>query len=382
MNIEIIRDIRNWHAGTSILHQSTETVRRYKPKEMADPFGIRESAIIHAGDMQLESFVVALDSSWMLDGHRFFMQTSGNTTRFFMDEVVSLPVERLRFLFTTDLDTSLGYDQSANRFTYSSKRDPSKVVDVPGSTGIAISVEPSNWGSFLTRILPKAVMLKIMGFERLFVYAPHPNQKLLLEAAGWKPEEIILQETYRQYRFEHAVWPSEPTIHLGLGLMGRCALQSLRPATLRRDRLLYVTRHAGQSTRNKRYAANTEQIERALSSLGFEIVRPELLTPLEQAQLFAEARMVVGPSGAGMFNTVFCAPGTKVIDIESEPNWLFGHCNLFSSSRLDYSIHWARPTSDPQFPPPHRPFDVDIPCLLRQIETKLGQSANLTAMPT
>lgn len=34
--------------------------------------------------------------------------------------------------------------------------------------------------------------------------------------------------------------------------------------------------------------------------------------------MFHEADVVVGPGGAGMFNTVFCRPGTKVVSIEFE----------------------------------------------------------------
>ena len=54
-----------------------------------------------------------------------------------------------------------------------------------------------------------------------------------------------------------------------------------------------------------------------LSDLGFQMVTLESLSVLEQAALLANAQVVISPHGGGLTNLVFCAPGTKVIEIFS-----------------------------------------------------------------
>lgn len=367
MEVQLIPDIRIGAAGIRLLHQNTEIIKRFKPREFIDPFGIRGNVSFRDLELELESFIVELDSSWLLDGQRNFLQLNGDP-KFFFDRVVGSKFAHPEKILNTDRDTSLVYDQVSRVFHYVNRRGGAEVITVPGAVGIALSSEPSNWGSFLTRILPKAILLKNMGLKQLFVYAPHENHKLMLEEAGWSRDALVLHQPYRQYRFEKGIFPSELTSSLSLGLMGTCALKSITRKSQQQNRLLYVTRRAGLSSKNKRYAINTSQIEESLSDLGFEIIRPETMTAAEQIQIFAQARMVVGPSGAGMFNTVFCSPGTRIIDIESETHWWHAHCNLFSSLHLDYSIYCARPVNDPEFPPPHRPFEVDISSLVKLIK--------------
>ena len=65
---------------------------------------------------------------------------------------------------------------------------------------------------------------------------------------------------------------------------------------------------------------NEEELIARLRPLGFDIIEPQSLTATEQIAAFASADLVVGPSGSGMFNAVFCRPGAKLIDMKSEPH--------------------------------------------------------------
>jgi hypothetical protein len=111
----------------------------------------------------------------------------------------------------------------------------------------------------------------------------------------------------------------------------------------------------------------TELIER-LRPLGFDIVEPQYLTAVEQIAAFASADLVVGPSGSGMFNAVFCRPGTKLIDIESEPHWIYPHSCLFASAGLQYGIFEGL-AADRDWSVHHKPWRVNIEALLRRIAT-------------
>jgi hypothetical protein len=58
---------------------------------------------------------------------------------------------------------------------------------------------------------------------------------------------------------------------------------------------------------------NQDEIAEVASRFGFEAVAPELLTLSEQVHLFAHARHIIGPSGAGFGGLLFSSPGTRVL---------------------------------------------------------------------
>jgi hypothetical protein len=111
---------------------------------------------------------------------------------------------------------------------------------------------------------------------------------------------------------------------------------------------------------------NEEALVARLRDLGFLIIEPEALSAREQIEVFSRAEMVVGPSGAGMFNTVFCAPGTRVIDIESEPHWIHAHSCLFASCGLRYGIFEGKADAA-DMRPVHRRWQVNIEALCARI---------------
>lgn len=75
-------------------------------------------------------------------------------------------------------------------------------------------------------------------------------------------------------------------------------------------RRLYLSR-AGVRLRG---LDNEHEVATALTARGFQIIRPEALPHHAQVELFGAAAMVVGTSGAGFANLLFCPPGTRVVE--------------------------------------------------------------------
>jgi hypothetical protein len=110
-------------------------------------------------------------------------------------------------------------------------------------------------------------------------------------------------------------------------------LDSVTPASPHRR--LYLSRAAsGRGVRNEK------EILPVLQRAGFEIVEPQNLPVAEQARVFSEAEIVLGPHGAAFVNSLFCAPGTRIVELFSPARWnacylrigaLFGleHWHLF-----------------------------------------------------
>ena len=124
----------------------------------------------------------------------------------------------------------------------------------------------------------------------------------------------------------------------------------------------------GQARRggSSRVLVNEAELAAALSGLGFEVLEPEALSPAEQVAAFASADAVVGPSGSALFNTVFCRPGTKVLDIESEPDWIYAHTGLFASCKLRYGLFVGR-VDAADLRPVHRRWTVNVPAVVHRV---------------
>lgn len=267
-------------------------------------------------------------------------------------------------------DTRLRPIDASDRFRLDRDGRPEQRLD--GRVALLCSTEPSNYGSFLFRVLPKLVALRRHGLDRdrVLVHLPAPAFADLLGLCGLAPDRLVPHDTRRLYRIEHAILPGlrnnqaflDPeTLDLYAALRARHG----GPSTGRR---LYVSR-AGQARRRAsgRVMMNEAALIEALAARGFDIIEPEALAPAAQIAAFASAGLVVGPSGSAMFNAVFCHPGTRLIDIESEPHWIHAHACLFTSCGLRYGIFvGAVDQADPA--PVHRRWTVNIPALLRRID--------------
>lgn len=366
MQTEFIHDPRIKLPGCTQLHRSSDVeIRTSYPLFNDDPFQLGRKLVNLPKQITHEGFALEIDKGWMLDGHRAFVHDTG---KLFVEKVLPADFKDLKNLFSTDRDTHLQWHEESGSFEYPDHLHVTPAAEVEGRVGIAVSVEPSNWGSFLCRVLPRVLAMQAEGFERYFLYCSHPRQKEMLELAGIDLSQIIPQHVGKRYRFESGILFSESTHQLHLHRWARASLRQLAchlfPPT-HRKRCIYVSRRDGIATRSSRTCLNEEELEAALEHEGFEIIRPDMLSVREQVKVFHQASLVVGCSGAGMFNTVFCAPGTQVITIESRPNWVYGHASLFSSLGLRFGIMWAQaenPTG-----PPHSPFTVDIGAVVSRI---------------
>ncbi len=162
-----------------------------------------------------------------------------------------------------------------------------------------------------------------------------------------------------------------------IGLRARLleAVQSLNPPRRRSKRRLYVSRR-GQPMR---VMVNEVALEAAMVRRGFQIVRPERMSVADQIRLFADAEAIVGPTGAGMTNAVFAAPGCKVVEIQPEnfaSFWVAAFCRLLD---LDWGGYIAPSPCDARAAPWlarmrrgfHFAYRLDLPDFLAFLDARL-----------
>ena len=98
-------------------------------------------------------------------------------------------------------------------------------------------------------------------------------------------------------------------------------------------KLIYISRQKARY----RKVINEEKVVDFLDIFGFKKITLESMSISEQALLFAAAKIIIAPHGAGLSNIVFCNSGTKIIEFLS-PNFLSGvFWNL--SNQVDLKYH-------------------------------------------
>jgi capsular polysaccharide biosynthesis protein len=106
-----------------------------------------------------------------------------------------------------------------------------------------------------------------------------------------------------------ALWLPSPSAILALR---RTFLTEPQLGTGRKGRRFYISR-----ARYKRKVRNEDDVRRVVTSFGVEVLEDVPETVSEQIQLFREASLVVSAHGSGLTNLVWCAPGTRVIELLS-----------------------------------------------------------------
>ena len=243
---------------------------------------------------------------------------------------------------------------------------------VAGTNLSLCSHEPSNYGSLLFRVVPKLATAEALDLRGLPVVAwvGNPAFRAVLELCGVEPQYLVPHEPWMLTTFDRLVAPALRNPHGFLDGDSTDFMQRLaarQPS--RRGRRLYVSR-LGQARRgaSSRVLINEAEVAAAMADLGFDVFEPEAHAPAEQVAAFASADIVVGPAGSGMFNTVFCRPGTKVIDMESEVHWVYAHAGLFASCKLRYGLFLGQ--VDPADPNTvHRRWTADVPALISRVKS-------------
>jgi hypothetical protein len=173
-----------------------------------------------------------------------------------------------------------------------------------------------NYYHWMLDILPKLELLKEANIEPNLYYLDYtglPFQTETLIAFGIL-DKIYCPNENTHIKAKTLILTSTPEAHVGCP--PHWAVDLLRNKFLSEFnefgwRKIYISRKGASCRR----ILNEDQLIDYLSNNGFEIVQLEKLTVREQAKLFNEAKIIIGPHGAGFTNMIFCNPQVKIIEI-------------------------------------------------------------------
>jgi hypothetical protein len=352
---------------------AVQMLHRPGPSFHDDPDGAALFPHLGPADVPHSPAFVVYASSLRQVGYRTYLSPGGCT---FNDEALVSVLEEERFVkrlgqqdaFPNE-DTGLIPMERARCFSLEARQRRTEYLE--GETLSLCSFEPSNYGSFLFRVLPKLAGRRHLLKNRR-VLAPLYNQTMrdLFSMAGVSPNRIAPHNAQTIYTLDKAIIPSLRNTHALLDEPTRMFYAGLRDrhGSRKGARKIFVSRlgWAGSHAATHRVMSNEETVARLLKAEGFEIIRPHSMSILQQIEAFSAADLIVGPAGSAMFNVVFSRPGTRLIDIESEPHWYFAHMNLFGSCGLNYGIFEAK-ARDQDWSMPHKPFVVNTDALMARV---------------
>ncbi len=218
-----------------------------------------------------------------------------------------------------------------------------KIRKIEGTVAVLATDGAKLYYHWIYQLLPRFELIRRCGIDVSSINYFLVNkleagfQRESLKLLGIKDSQIIETSGDTLFTADKFIVPSIP---LGAGCFPDWMCEFLRqlfiPAEVQnlnnRSKRIYITRRKA----GYRRVLNETAVAEFVTQRGFEIVEFENLTVRQQAKLMAEADVVLAPHGGGLTNLMFCAPGTKVIEVFS-PELVAGYFwKVCSRLKLDY----------------------------------------------
>jgi hypothetical protein len=231
-----------------------------------------------------------------------------------------------------------------------------KVIDTPVYS--LLSDEPSNYGSWIYRILPKLIEWKEFGALPILVWQNSQWMNDLVSIVTGQAPTIVRYNPGIPYELSSAIIPSMRNYGV---YFDKATLNFLRNASAsivpnNFAERLYLARGAG-----RRSVVNEAAVVALLEDRGFAAIQPAKLSIHEQIAIIKQAKVIICPGGAGLFNLPFALNCACVIDIEPGPHWVSAHHSLIRSCGIDHVILFGT-RKDPTAHP-HSSWEVNLEAL-------------------
>lgn len=200
-------------------------------------------------------------------------------------------------------------------------------VELSGNVAWLPTLSGHVYYHWMVDVVPRLMLLQQSGFDLkeidwFVINNLGSFQSETLMRLGIPIEKVIESDRVPQIRAENLIVPSFPS---PMGWTSKTSVDCLREiwptssASKETNALkrIYVSR----SLSRHRQIVNEPEVIEFLARYNFGVVHLEEMTIAQQADQFASAEVIVAPHGGGLTNTVFCRPGTRVIELFS-PNYV------------------------------------------------------------
>jgi Glycosyltransferase 61 len=191
------------------------------------------------------------------------------------------------------------------------------VRNLLGHVAVVTSQAHQRYFHWLFDILPRFELLRRSNvhIDQYVVNTELSFQRESLEILGIPTEKIISPRWATHIEAEALIVPSLPG---QLGVMTPRSCEFLRTIFLPikhqkpiAGRLIYITRRRALTRR----VLNEHELLDRMSRYDVDAIELEGMSIAQQAELFANARLILAPHGAGIANAVFCSESSALIEL-------------------------------------------------------------------
>jgi capsular polysaccharide biosynthesis protein len=196
-----------------------------------------------------------------------------------------------------------------------------------GKLVVISSVGSENWYHWLLQVLPRLKILKDskVDFDKIFINNVQFNwqkESLLqvLKFLNIAEDKLMVINGDCIIQAEILIVPSVPFIpNMAVPLpqwmklfLSKVFLSKASNMQIKKEDKIYLSRSKAKVRRIK----NEQQLTSYLETEGFKVLYLEELSATDQAYLFNNAKIIIGPHGSGFANLIFAQPKTKIIEID------------------------------------------------------------------
>ncbi len=197
-----------------------------------------------------------------------------------------------------------------------------------GKIAILSGLSGNVYFHWMVDVLPRLEILKQQGIDLAEIDGfvvnsiQRPFQRETLEKLGIPLSKIIESDQQSHLQAEELIVPAfastvgwvSPWI---IEFQRQLFATAIHAPDVDYPERIYITRKKAQYRR----IFNESEVIECLKQYGFETVELETISVEQQAALFAHAKVIIAPHGAGLTNLMFCRPETQVIELIS-PHYL------------------------------------------------------------
>lgn len=205
-----------------------------------------------------------------------------------------------------------------------------QISTVPGRVAVIANMGCQSYSHWLDEVLGRLALLEMHGVQYDWLYVPTSKKYMVetLQLWGIDQTKIIPADDFLSgVRAEELIVPSYviditdgPFKHIGLYVHPYTAwyvrnklLQAVRAKNIQTNfsKRIFIAR----SDAPARHIINEDEIFNYVQQFGFERYELSKLSVTEQILLFDNAEIVIAAHGTGLVNSMFCKPGTKIVEI-------------------------------------------------------------------
>jgi capsular polysaccharide biosynthesis protein len=132
-----------------------------------------------------------------------------------------------------------------------------------------------------------------------------PSRIVIMREEAMAFEDLVVPE--RLFRLNHSADPALAWVYRKISSQIEGGGEPLDQ--------IYLSRRKISLKQLTRVLANEVLVEKLFRQAGFTVIYPEELPFKDQLALYANARVVAGPSGSALHNSLFMRPGAKLIEL-------------------------------------------------------------------